>query len=267
MRIAEQREPVADALSGQALVGAGPLVPSPPPRAQVEPGAEQVEKTLGDALVHVEIGTQCRIEPLDGARCTVVHRARAAERRRRAGLRGAGAEPDHRGGDRGGVAGRGHCSRQPGRGDRRARPGRPRIGGAGRPEPSVGQAGGAAPARFEAREAGCARARVGYGQACPHRFARRARAVTPGRLLRLPFGTGRCPLGPGSRASQRAPAMPGLGPCGLRSLSRAPRRPHAGSKAPGRAGIARVVARPGTQFGKCRSRGCAPVSAGDGRRH
>ena len=55
-RTAEQREPVVDPLSGQALVSAGPLVPSPAPRAQIEPGAEQVEKALGGALVDVEIG-------------------------------------------------------------------------------------------------------------------------------------------------------------------------------------------------------------------
>ena len=39
-RTAEQREPVVDPLSGQALVSAGPLVPSPAPRAQIEPGTE-----------------------------------------------------------------------------------------------------------------------------------------------------------------------------------------------------------------------------------
>ena len=39
------------------LVSAGPLVPSPTPGAQIEPGTEQVEKALGDALVDVEIGT------------------------------------------------------------------------------------------------------------------------------------------------------------------------------------------------------------------
>ena len=55
-RTAEQREPVVDPLSGQALVRTGPLVPSPAPRAQIEPGAEQVEKALGGALVDVEIG-------------------------------------------------------------------------------------------------------------------------------------------------------------------------------------------------------------------
>ena len=82
------------------------------------------------------------------------HRARTRGRRRRAGLLGVGAEPDHRGSDRGGVPGRGRRARQPGRGDRRARPGRPRIGGAGRPGPSVGQAGDTVPARFEAREGG-----------------------------------------------------------------------------------------------------------------
>ena len=49
---------------------------------------------------------------------------------------------------------------------------------------------------------------------------------TPERLFWFLFGEGRCPSGPGSRASHRAPAEPGLGPCGLRSLSRAPRRPH-----------------------------------------
>ena len=55
-RTAEQREPVVDPLSGQALVSAGPLAPSPAPRAQIEPGAEQVEKALSGALVDVEIG-------------------------------------------------------------------------------------------------------------------------------------------------------------------------------------------------------------------
>ena len=55
-RTAEQREPVVDPLSGQTLMGAGPLVPSPAPCAQIEPGTEQVEKALGSALVHVEIG-------------------------------------------------------------------------------------------------------------------------------------------------------------------------------------------------------------------
>ena len=48
-RTAEQREPVVDPLSGQALVSAGPLVPSPAPRAQIEPGTEQVEKALSGA--------------------------------------------------------------------------------------------------------------------------------------------------------------------------------------------------------------------------
>ena len=55
-RTAEQREPVVDPLSGQALVSAGPLVPSPAPRAQIEPGTEQGEKALSGALVDVEIG-------------------------------------------------------------------------------------------------------------------------------------------------------------------------------------------------------------------
>ena len=55
-RITEQREPVVDPLSGQALVSTGPLVPSPAPRAQIEPGTEQVEKALSGALVDVEIG-------------------------------------------------------------------------------------------------------------------------------------------------------------------------------------------------------------------
>ena len=55
-RITEQREPVVDPLSGQTLMGAGPLVPSPAPCAQIEPGTEQVEKALSGALVHVEIG-------------------------------------------------------------------------------------------------------------------------------------------------------------------------------------------------------------------
>ena len=46
----------------------------------------------------------------------------------------------------------------------------------------------------------------------------------------IPFLEGDALTGPGSRASHRAPAEPGLGPCGLRSLSRAPRRPHVGSR-------------------------------------
>ena len=48
-----------------------------------------------------------------------------------------------------------------------------------------------------------------------------------------PFLEGDALTGPGSRASHRAPAEPGLGPCGLRSLSRAPRRPRTGSRAAG----------------------------------
>ena len=54
--VTEQREPVVDPLSGQALVSTGPLLPSPAPRAQIEPGTEQVEKALSGALVDVEIG-------------------------------------------------------------------------------------------------------------------------------------------------------------------------------------------------------------------
>ena len=83
-RTAEQREPVVDRLSGQALVSAGPLVPSPAPRAQIEPGTEQVEKALGSTFVHIEIGAQCRIEPLDGARgamALVQHRLDGLEQR------------------------------------------------------------------------------------------------------------------------------------------------------------------------------------------
>ena len=83
-RTAEQREPVVDPLSGQALVSAGPLVPSPAPRAQIEPGTEQVEKALGRPFVHIEIGAQCRIEPLDGTRgamALVQHRLDGLEQR------------------------------------------------------------------------------------------------------------------------------------------------------------------------------------------
>ena len=83
-RTAEQREPVVDPVSGQALVSAGPLVPSPAPGAQIEPGTEQVEKALSGALVDVEIGAQCRIEPLDGARgamALVQHRLDGLEQR------------------------------------------------------------------------------------------------------------------------------------------------------------------------------------------
>ena len=62
-RTAEQREPVVDPLSGQALVSAGPLVPSPAPRAQIEPGTEQVEKALGSTFVHIEIGRSAALNP------------------------------------------------------------------------------------------------------------------------------------------------------------------------------------------------------------
>ena len=51
-----------------------------------------------------------------------------------------------------------------------------------------------------------------------------ARTVTGGQPLCFLFGEGRCPSGPGSRASHRGPAKPGPGPFGLRSLSRAPRQ-------------------------------------------
>ena len=60
------------------------LVPSPAPRAQVEPSTEQVEKPLGGAFVDMEIRTQRRIEPLDGARRTmalVQHRFDGIEQR------------------------------------------------------------------------------------------------------------------------------------------------------------------------------------------
>ena len=43
-------------------------------------------------------------------------------------------------------------------------------------------------------------------------------------------GRGDALSGPGSRALHRATAEPGLGSCGLRSLSRAPRRPRTGSR-------------------------------------
>ena len=158
------------------------------------------------------------------------YRARTGGRRRRAELRSAGAEPDHGGGDRADVAGRGRCARHPCRGDRRARRGQARIGTAGQPGRAVGQTSGAAPVRFEAREAARARARVRCAGSCPHWFSPAARAATLGRLLRFLFGAGRCPSGPGSRASHRAPAMPDLGPFGLRSLSRTPRPTHTGSQ-------------------------------------
>ena len=83
-RTAKQREPVVDPLSGQALVSASPVVPSPAPRAQIEPGTEQVEKALGGTFVHIEIGAQCRIEPLDGTRgamALVQHRLDGLEQR------------------------------------------------------------------------------------------------------------------------------------------------------------------------------------------
>ena len=43
-RITEQREPVVDPLSGQTLVSAGPLVPSPAPCAQIEPSTNRSRK-------------------------------------------------------------------------------------------------------------------------------------------------------------------------------------------------------------------------------
>ena len=56
----------------------------PAARTQVEVRPEQFEKALGDALVHVEIRAQRRIEPLDGMRGDVasvtVPRHRAAHR-------------------------------------------------------------------------------------------------------------------------------------------------------------------------------------------
>ena len=48
------------------------------------------------------------------------HRALAGGRRKRAGLRSVGAEPDHCGGDRGGAVVRGGGARYPGRDDRRS---------------------------------------------------------------------------------------------------------------------------------------------------
>ena len=56
-------------------------------------------------------------------------RAGLGVRRRRAGLRGTGAKPDHRGGDRSGAAGRSGRARQPGGGDCRAQPGYLMTGG------------------------------------------------------------------------------------------------------------------------------------------
>ena len=55
-RVAEQRESVADLLSGQTLEGALSLVPSPALGAQIEPSTEQVEKALAHAFVDIEIG-------------------------------------------------------------------------------------------------------------------------------------------------------------------------------------------------------------------
>ena len=59
-------------------------------------------------------------------------------------------------------------------------------------------------------------------------FSRAVRSVASGRFLRFLFGA--MPFGPGLSCFAPRPGKPGLGPCGLRSLSRAPRQPHAGSK-------------------------------------
>ena len=104
------------------------------------------------------------------------------------------------------AARRGRRARHPGRGDRRTRPRRLRSGAAGKPARAVGQAHSAVPARLRARNPGRTRPRARCAGACPDRLPRAARAVTHGRLLRFPFGEGRCPSGPGSRASHRAPA-------------------------------------------------------------
>ena len=69
---------------------------------------------------------------------------------------------------------------------------------------------------------------------------------------RFRFEGGRCPSGPGSRASHRAPAQPGLGPFGLRSLSQVPRRPHAGSSVAWLRGCRRAAASASRQFRKSR---------------
>ena len=66
------------------------------------------------------------------------------------------------------------------------------------------------------------------------------------------FEGGRCPSGPGSRASHRAPAKPGLGPCGLQLLSRVPRRPHAGSSVDWLRGCRRAAASASRPFSKFR---------------
>ena len=62
-RVAQHREPVIDPLAGQTLLGAGALVSSPAPGAQVEVRAEQLEKALGDTLVNVENGRNAALNP------------------------------------------------------------------------------------------------------------------------------------------------------------------------------------------------------------
>ena len=85
-RNSEQGEPVVDPLAAHALVGAGALVSSPTPRAQIEVRTRESP----DALMHVQIRAQGRIEPLDGTRRTMAlmqhrldgieqHRTRGAE--------------------------------------------------------------------------------------------------------------------------------------------------------------------------------------------
>ena len=58
------------------------------------------------------------------------------------------------------------------------------------------------------------------------------------------------PFGPGSRASHRAPAEPGLGPFGLRSLSQAPCQPRAASSAAWFRARRRVAVNMSTPFQK-----------------
>ena len=66
-RIAERRQPILDSFTGQTFVGACALVPSPSSGFQVVVGTKQLEKAVGDTLLHIEKGAQGGVESFDGA--------------------------------------------------------------------------------------------------------------------------------------------------------------------------------------------------------
>ena len=75
----------------------------------------------------------------------------------------------------------------------------------------------------------------GHGTRCAgapqHRLARRWPGRGPWTASPVPVRGGDAPPGPGLSCFAPSPAELGLGPCGLRSPSRAPRLPHVGSRA------------------------------------